>query len=222
MYISRDIDTALKEWKDSNNRKPLLLRGVRQCGKTSAVRHLGEKFVSYVELNFDKKPSLYRIFEGDLDVNTIISRIEIEMSISVNDGETLLFIDEIQACPRAISALRYFYEDRPELHVIAAGSLLEFVFGKKDGEEFDFPVGRVRSLFMYPFSFREFLKGIGNEQLLNSIAVQINDCVLERDAGLSKSTVNDSFLSLIGYAWNKLYRKKSLTDLLLLLEDKPV
>ncbi len=167
MYISRDIDTALNEWKDSNNRKPLLLRGVRQCGKTSAVRHLAEQFVSYVELNFDKKPSLYRIFEGDLDINTIISRIEIEMSVFVNDGETLLFIDEIQACPRAISALRYFYEDRPGLHVIAAGSLLEFVFGKKDGEEFDFPVGRVRSLFMYPFSFREFLKGIGNEQLLN-------------------------------------------------------
>ena len=166
MYISRDVDKELYDWKNDSRRKPLLLRGVRQCGKTSAVRHLGEHFASYVEINFDKKPSLCSIFEGDIDVDSIISRLEIEMSASIKDGETLLFIDEIQACPRAISALRYFYEERPGLHVIAAGSLLEFAFGRKDNKEYDFPVGRLRSLFMYPFSFREFLRGIGSEKLL--------------------------------------------------------
>lgn len=166
MYIGRDIDRVLLEWKTGKNRKPLLLRGIRQCGKTSAVRELSKSFDNYIEVNLEKQSAVCRIFDGDFDVKKIVQRIELMFSKRVVPGKTLLFIDEIQECPRAITALRYFYEDMRELHVIAAGSLLEFVLGgTKNKQAVDFPVGRVRSIFMYPFSFMEFLRGIGNELL---------------------------------------------------------
>ena len=166
MYIQREIDRTMLDWKSQSDRKPLLLRGVRQCGKTSSVRKLSESFAHYVEINFEKQPGLSRIFDGDLHIPGIISKLEIETNTPILPGETLLFMDEIQACPRAITSLRYFYEDFPQLHVISAGSLLEFVLnGKKKKEKISFPVGRIRSLFMYPFSFREFLKGCGQERL---------------------------------------------------------
>ena len=166
MYIIREIDSTLTAWKNQENRKPLLLRGVRQCGKTSSVRYLSESFEHYAEINFEKQPSLSRLFEGDLNIPGMIAKLEIETNTPIIPGKTLLFMDEIQACPRAITALRYFYEEMPDLHVIAAGSLLEFVLsGKKQKEKFDFPVGRIRSLFMYPFSFREFITGCGQGRL---------------------------------------------------------
>ena len=166
MYIIREIDRALTEWKTQADRKPLLLRGVRQCGKTSSVRYLAVSFEHYAEINFEKQRSLSRMFEGDLNISGIIAKLEIETNTPIIPGKTLLFMDEIQACPRAITALRYFYEEMPELHVIAAGSLLEFVLnGKKQKDKIDFPVGRIRSLFMYPFSFREFIKGCGQGRL---------------------------------------------------------
>ena len=180
MYIKRDIDRALEEWRDSPSKKPIILRGVRQCGKTSAVRHLAESFPYYLELNFEKQESLCEIFEGDMDIQKIISRLEIESGVRIVVGETLIFMDEIQVCPRAISALRYFYEELPSLQIIAAGSLLEFVLGrKKDDRYFEFPVGRVRSLFMYPLSFLEFLRGsemhILVEQLLTNPVSEPSD-----------------------------------------------
>ena len=165
MYIQREIDKTLLAWKNSQNRKPVLLRGVRQCGKTSAVRELARQFDTYVEINLEKKPSLSRIFDGDIDIHRIINLLEVESKTRIVPEQTLLFIDEIQVCPRAITALRYFYEELPQLHVIAAGSLLEFVLNKKNEKKAEFPVGRVRSIFMYPFSFREFLVGIKEEML---------------------------------------------------------
>ena len=166
MYIKRDIDDILFLWKDEVRRKPLLLRGVRQCGKTSAVRHLSQVFDNYVEVNLEKQHSLHRLFESDIDVRQIISRLELEALKPIKAGKTLLFIDEIQACPRAITALRYFYEEMPDLHVIAAGSLLEFVLNNNRMKgRIEFPVGRIRSVYMYPFSFREFLTGTGQELL---------------------------------------------------------
>lgn len=166
MYIKRNIDTFLLNWKNDPRRKPLLLRGVRQCGKTSAVRHLAEGFNNYVEINLERQPSLHALFEGDIDIKRILARLELEASSSIIPGETLIFIDEIQACPKAVTALRYFYEDYPQLHVIAAGSLLEFVLNNtKKNDRIEFPVGRVRSLYMYPFSFTEFLSGIGETRL---------------------------------------------------------
>ena len=166
MYLKRDIDTVLEAWSRERMRKPLLLRGVRQCGKTSAVRELAKRFDHYVEINLERQVSLHAVFEGDLDTGKMISRLEIETGIPIESGKTLLFIDEIQSCPRAITALRYFYEDLPSLHVIAAGSLLEFVLNnKKQSGRIEFPAGRIRSLYMYPFSFGEFLRGTGQEKL---------------------------------------------------------
>ena len=164
MYVKRSIDNYLKDWKESKKIKPLILRGVRQCGKTSAVRNLAKGFKNYVEINLEKESSLCQIFNGDLDIKKIINRLEIHTSTYITDEDTLLFIDEIQNCPRAITALRYFYEERPNLHVIAAGSLLEFTLDG-DNKKIDFPVGRVRSIFMFPLSFNEFLCSIGQEQL---------------------------------------------------------
>ena len=175
MYIPRNIDSELIRWAKSGRHKPLLLRGVRQCGKTTAVRNLAKSFGDYIEINLEREPDLCRIFEGDLDLKRIINRIELHVSKRITP-ETLLFIDEIQECPRAVTALRYFYEEKPELYVIAAGSLLEFVLnggGRK--VTVDFPVGRVRSLFMYPFSFMEFLTGTGNQILADYLRnLQIN------------------------------------------------
>lgn len=165
MYMKRTIDAYLKEWADDPGHKPLLLRGARQIGKTTAIRHLAESFEFFVEINFEKDSAIGRVFDDDFYMDRIISELETRTNKAIVPGKTLLFLDEIQNCPRAISSLRYFYEDKQPLHVIATGSLLEFAFG----EISDFGVGRVRSLFMYPFSFAEFLSAIGAEISLRNV-----------------------------------------------------
>ncbi len=157
MYIQREADRNLREWKTSSGRKPLLIRGARQTGKTTSVRKFGESFDSFVELNLDAGPTLAELFAGAYDIPAILSRIEVIAGRRIVPGRTLLFLDEIQACPRAISSLRYFYEQVPDLHVVATGSLLEFVFG----DLHDFGVGRIRNLFFHPLSFAEFLGAMG-------------------------------------------------------------
>ena len=165
MYISRKIDHSLLNWKNAKHRKPLILRGVRQCGKTAAVRHFGESFSTYIEVNLEKEPRFHKLFDGDINISDVLARLELESGKDIKDGKTLLFLDEIQECPRAITALRYFYEERPELHVIAAGSLLEFTLSHQKRQRIQFPVGRVRSLYMYPFSFCEYLAAVGQTKL---------------------------------------------------------
>ena len=161
-YIPRNIDKHLQEWKEDESRKPLLLRGARQVGKSSAVRHLGKSFKYYAEVNFEKEKGAKTFFEGDIKVHEIASKIAKYIDVPIVAGETLLFLDEVQECPEAIMALRFFKEDYPELHVIAAGSLLEFTL-----EELPtYGVGRIRSLFMYPMSFDEFAIATGNQGLL--------------------------------------------------------
>ena len=118
MYKERKIDTALSEWSKRSSHKTLLLRGARQVGKTFAVRHLGEQFENYVEINFDKQKSFHVLFNGDLDAHVIASQIANLTGKAILPGKTLLFFDEIQACPNAILSLRFFYEDYPELHVV--------------------------------------------------------------------------------------------------------
>ena len=147
MYIIREIDKDLLEWKKSSEIKPLLIRGVRQCGKTSSIRNLGSTFRTFIEINFEKEPSFSTIFNPDYDVARICSEIELKTGKPISDGSTLLFLDEIQDCPNAITALRYFKEERPSLHVIAAGSLLEFALSKSK-KQISFPVGRIRSIYM--------------------------------------------------------------------------
>ena len=161
-YISRSIDKTLEEWKESTTHKPLLLRGARQVGKSSAVRHLGTQFKYFAEVNFESAKSIATFFKGDLDVKLIASKISNYIQVPIIPGQTLLFLDEIQACPEAIMALRFFKEDYPELHVIAAGSLLEFALQSLP----TFGVGRIHSVFMYPMTFDEFLVAMNMEGLL--------------------------------------------------------
>lgn len=160
-YLTRNIDQVLLTWKQDTVRKPLLLRGARQTGKTTAIRHFAKSFEFFVEVNFERDVGVRRFFEGDLDVRKICSMLEMRYNTPILPGRTLLFLDEIQSCPGAISALRYFYEDYVELHVVASGSLLEFVFANLQ----DFGVGRIRNAFIYPFSFEEFANATGNSLL---------------------------------------------------------
>lgn len=157
-YYPRAIDKYLLEWKNEKKHKPLLLRGARQVGKSSAVRQLGKAFTHFVEVNFERDREIMSIFAGTLKPQDIASRLSAFYGTPIIPGKTLLFLDEIQACPEAIHSLWFFYEDYPELHVIAAGSLLEFALKKMSS----FGVGRVRSLFMYPMSFDEFLVATGH------------------------------------------------------------
>lgn len=148
-------------------RKPLLLRGARQVGKSSAVRHFGKEFQFFAEVNFERHKTVKTFFQGDIDIRLIVQKIAIYINVPIEEGKTLLFLDEIQECPEAIMALRFFKEDYPGLHVIAAGSLLEFTLQELP----TFGVGRIHTLFMYPMTFDEFLNA-NNENGLISMKKQ--------------------------------------------------
>jgi len=160
----RTIYKELESWKNSENRKVILLRGARQVGKTYIVRELGKTFDHFLEVNFESEPEIKAFFEGNLNPTDISTKLSAYYGIPIVEGKTLLFFDEIQACIPAIQSLRYFYEKAPGLHVIAAGSLLEFSLEQLPS----FGVGRVRSLFMYPLSFNEFLIAAKQEGLLKT------------------------------------------------------
>lgn len=164
-YIKRRIDSELLSWKLAPNRKPLLLRGARQVGKSSSVRQLGRHFEFFAEVNLDEKRSFREVFARDMTPRQICDELSVLCNIPIVPGRTLLFFDEIQSCPAAISALRYFYEQMPELHLVAAGSLLEFALRELPS----FGVGRVRSLFMFPFSFDEYLRATGENLLADAL-----------------------------------------------------
>lgn len=163
MYLPRIIDSYLKKWSENPSHKPLLLRGARQVGKSTAVRHLGETFDNFLEINFERQPEYNLLFKENLDVKRIIRQIEALAGQKIIPGTTLLFLDEIQFCKEAIMALRFFKEDLPELHVIAAGSLLEFALTELP----TYGTGRIHSMFMYPMSFDEFLEANQESALLN-------------------------------------------------------
>ena len=162
--FKRIIDFHLDKWKTDPFRKPLLLRGARQVGKTYAVRRLGQQFKSFVEVNFERLEGAASIFEKDLVPERLILALSLLVKTPIIPGETLLFFDEVQEAPRAILALRYFYEEMPNLHVIAAGSLLEFAIAKVG-----IPVGRISMLYMYPFSFLEYLVATGHNLIAREI-----------------------------------------------------
>lgn len=164
MYYKRSIDHYLTEWASRSIHKPILLRGARQVGKSSAVRHLGKLFESFLELNLEMEPQYKSVFKPDLNVNRIVSQISAMAGVKIEEGKTLLFIDEIQECPEAIMSLRFFKEIMPNLHIIAAGSLLEFALADLP----TFGVGRIHSMFMYPMTFDEFLLANGEDLLINA------------------------------------------------------
>ncbi|MFH1832446.1 MAG: AAA family ATPase [bacterium] len=162
--MKRLIDYHLLEWKNSSMRQPLLLRGARQVGKTYAVRELGKTFSSFVEINFEDNKKAKTLFDQDLDPKRILREISSITDKEVIPGQTLLFFDEIQAVPEGITALRYFYEKMPELHIVAAGSLIDFAI-----QQVGVPVGRVQFLYMYPMSFIEFLCALGHIMIVKEI-----------------------------------------------------
>lgn len=165
-YLVRNIDAELLKWKQSPRRKPLLVRGARQVGKSWAIRHLGETFKYYLEINLEKEKDLCRLFEEISDVRELSQRLGAVHNVHVIPGETLLFIDEIQNCPAALKSLWFFKENYSDLHVVAAGSLLEFALNEMPS----YGVGRIRSIFMYPMSFKEFLMARGKDIWVEEIA----------------------------------------------------
>jgi len=163
--VKRKIEKELLKWVDRKNRKVLLLRGARQVGKTHVIRELGKKFTNFIEINFDEQRKAHRFFNGDLDPFAIIKDLELYLGKKIVPGKTLLFFDEIQSCENAISSLRYFYEKIPELHLVAAGSLLEFALS----EVLSFGVGRVESMFLHPLSYEEYLFELNGEEMVEMI-----------------------------------------------------
>ncbi|MCK5131016.1 MAG: ATP-binding protein [Candidatus Sabulitectum sp.] len=159
----RNITGYMEEWFKGVRRKPMLLRGARQTGKTSAVRLFAGKLPGYIELNMEA-PREKSVFEQQLPVRDLVKSIRLSRGKTASLEESLLFIDEIQACPSAIGYLRLLYEEVPELAVIASGSLLE-VYLLKSGIEF--PVGRVTHCYMHPLSFREYLRVFQKEDMLD-------------------------------------------------------
>jgi len=171
LYYPREIDLHLKTWKSDIDHKPLLLRGARQVGKSSAVRHLGETFEYFLEVNFERNPDIKQLFSASLNPKEICSKLTAIFNLPIQPGKTLVFFDEIQACLPAIASLRFFYEEYSELHIVAAGSLLEFALQEIPS----FGVGRIRSCYMYPFSFNEFLQAQG----LNSLVTEKRNATVD-------------------------------------------
>lgn len=158
--FERQIMTRLRQWKDRSNRKPLVLRGARQVGKTTVIDEFGKEFDNYLYFNLDVNRDKV-LFERNIPLDDLVDLLYARLGLTKKEGSTLLFIDEIQNSPKTISILRYFKEKRPDIHVISAGSLLENVVDVKES----FPVGRVDYMALRPCSFYEFLTAVGKDNL---------------------------------------------------------
>lgn len=160
--MKRDIYQKFEEWKKSSRRKPLILNGARQVGKTYALKHFGKtSYSKMVYLNFEKDEKISEYFDGTLDPKQLIKILSIHANIEIEPNNTLLIFDEIQNCPKALNSLKYFCEEANDFHVAAAGSLL----GVKTAGDKGFPVGKVNFLHMYPLTFFEFLSALGEEKI---------------------------------------------------------
>ena len=186
--MKRLVEREMLDWKESNRRKPLIIRGARQVGKTWLVENLlANGFDSLAKVDLEERKDLHVHFSGNLDPKGIVEVLEITTG-KIVPGRTLLFLDEIQACPRAIMALRYFYEKMPQLHVVAAGSLLEFAF-----DEISFPVGRVQYLHVCPMTFYEYLLAIG-KQSMAELAIKPQEAVPEASQQMILAELKKYFL----------------------------
>lgn len=157
----RNIISKLEAWKQDKKHKPLILRGARQVGKTTVVNEFGSQFDNYLYFNLERNENA-KLFEMEIPLDDLVNMLYASVGKVKKEGTTLVFIDEIQNSPKTIALLRYFYEQRPDLYVIAAGSLLENLVDVK----VSFPVGRVQYLALRPCSFSEFLGAIGKNNLL--------------------------------------------------------
>ena len=161
MYREKIED--LKKWKESSNRKPLIIRGARQVGKTWLMKEFGEQYYEkYAYINFDDNTRMNKLFEEDFDIERIIQGLKIESGVNIEPENTLIILDEIQETPKALKALKYFCENAREYHIISAGSLL----GVAIHEGTSFPVGKVDFLDLAPLSFFEFIRALGEDELL--------------------------------------------------------
>lgn len=162
--MKRKIIEKLRLWKEDSKRKPLILMGARQVGKTFLLKAFGAKYYdNFVYLNFEDNPRLSKLFEASLDPKMILKALMIEQNVEIIQGKTLIIFDEVQECPNALNSLKYFYENDPEQHIIAAGSLL----GVKLAHVKGFPVGKVQFLTLHPLSFFEFLEALDETRLKN-------------------------------------------------------
>lgn len=158
--MKRKIYNQLLKWKEDKDRKPLILLGARQVGKTWIMQHFGkEEYKKVAYVNCDDEPRMKQLFELDYNIERILLTLQAITGVKVTPGDTLIIFDEIQETPRALHSLKYFCEKAPEYHVMVAGSLLGVTLGK--GESF--PVGKVDMLSMYPMDYEEFLEATGNE-----------------------------------------------------------
>lgn len=171
--MQREILKDLIKWKDIKNRKPLIIHGARQVGKTYIIKQFGKEFFdNLIYVNFETNKELSSQIKESIDAKYIINKLELFYGEKIIPGKTLIFFDEIQANERALTSLKYFCEDAPEYHIIAAGSLLGIAINKSD---YSFPVGKVQMMNMYPLSFREFLVAIGRENLIEEIEKHFNN-----------------------------------------------
>lgn len=161
MHIHRQQISYLLDWAHKPKHKPIIIRGARQVGKSTLVQLLAHSLgFNLCTVNFEKKPQYAELFASN-DPKTIISLLELQLQQTINPGQTILFLDEIQAAPQVINTLRYFYEESPELHILAAGSLLEFALQEMN---YSIPVGRIEYMYMGPLSFEEFLTALDEGQ----------------------------------------------------------
>ena len=174
LALNRDLLKDLAAWRDDLHRKPLLVRGVRQVGKSWLIRQFGKQFETFIEINFEKNKLVHAYFAGDLNIDVILEKLAIYAHKKINPGKTLIFFDEIQACESALQSLRYFKEDRPDIHIIAAGSLLDFALNK-----LGIAVGRFQFIYVYPLSFGEYLTALGLQDLREFLFKQENDPVMD-------------------------------------------
>ncbi len=164
--MQRSLKKELEKWKKASPRFPLIVRGARQVGKTFLIEEFGKSsFPSFVSINFEAQPEAQACFES-LNPEEIVTRLQLITKQAILPGQTLLFLDELQACPKAILAMRYFKEKMPALHVIGAGSLLEFALAQKS---FSFPVGRVQFIYLAPLSFKEYVLARGKNNLFETL-----------------------------------------------------
>lgn len=164
--MERTLIHELLMWKGKEHRKPLILKGVRQCGKTYLLKDFGNRYYDTVAyFNFEETDSLISVFEKDYDTKRIILELELFLGKSIKPGTTLIILDEIQECGRALTAMKYFCENAPEYHIVCAGSLLGIALHK----QLSFPVGKVDFLTLYPMSFSEFLRACGSETLADYV-----------------------------------------------------
>lgn len=161
--MKRKIYSKLIEWKESSSHKPLILNGVRQCGKTYIMKEFGKnEFQTFAYVNCDRNENLHQIFEGGFNISKIIRGISALSGVDIIPGKTLIFLDEVQSFPLVLESLKYFCEDAPDYHVAVAGSLLGIALHSG----VSFPVGKVQTMKLYPMDFEEFLMAKGEQQLL--------------------------------------------------------